>query len=137
MPIEPDALVRRAPLARHGIAVAVLFGSRARGDARAGSDVDVAVLAADGHRLSLREIGALKHDLESGGALRFDVIDLTSADTLVRFEILREGRVLIGGDEPAWKALIARTLIEHDRIAPYVQACVRGVGRNAAAGGAR
>ncbi len=76
---------------RHpGLQLAVVFGSRARGDATAVSDWDVAYLAderLDRDALLLDLVRALDSD-------RIDLVDLARAGGLVRFRVARDGRVV-------------------------------------------
>jgi predicted nucleotidyltransferase len=76
---------------RHlGLHLAVVFGSRARGDATAVSDWDVAYLADE--RL---DRDALLSDLIRGlDTDRIDLVDLDRAGGLVRFRVARDGRVV-------------------------------------------
>jgi len=55
---------------------AVIFGSRAKGNQKAGSDIDIAIF---GERVSLNTIASLKALLEETGPLPyfFDVVDYT------------------------------------------------------------
>lgn len=125
----PDGL--EATLREHHLAALVLFGSRARGTAHAGSDVDLAALRMDGRRMSHRELADLHTALSTHFDGPVDVVDLATADALIRFEILREGRLVRCLDRDAWVGLTARTLIEHDDVARFVGPCIRGVGRAA------
>jgi predicted nucleotidyltransferase len=69
-----------APIAKkHGMLRVHLFGSRARGDNRAGSDYDFCVLAPKGY--GLFKIGSFLSDLED--ALKADV-DIVSEDALYK-----------------------------------------------------
>lgn len=72
-----------------------LFGSRARGDARGGSDVDLAFLAPqplDPARFELQERVA--------GSLHVsvDLVDLRSATTVMRVQVLEPAVLLYEGD---------------------------------------
>lgn len=77
--------------ARHaGLRLAVLFGSRARGDATERSDWDIGYLG--DQRL---DPDALLTDLVLGlGTDRIDLVDLQRASGLVRFRAARDGRPL-------------------------------------------
>lgn len=89
-------------LSDHPVTVGILFGSRARGDADAGSDVDVAVTfeslepGDDGYNDALFGLSAaLATEL---GTDDVDVVDLqTTSPTLARV-IFEEGIVLVGAD---------------------------------------
>ena len=78
---------------RHDIARVILFGSRARGDARERSDIDLAVLGGDADRFSLDV------DEETSTLLSFDIVNL---DRPVQPELLesigREGVVIYEKD---------------------------------------
>lgn len=104
-------------LSRHGIGLAVLFGSRARTDAHERSDVDLGVLRVDGRSPSLRALGLLRHDLTAHVAVRLGLVDLATADALVRFEIARDGVVVYADHEERRKSFVARTLVDHDDVA--------------------
>ncbi len=67
----------------------LLYGSRARGDFDARSDIDLAV--EEGEATSLLR---LRLEESVGTLLTFDVVDLGNVSDSVREEILREGIVL-------------------------------------------
>lgn len=70
---------------------AYLFGSRARGEARTGSDVDLALY---GDRpFDLDELIGLETELERAAGLPVDVIDLRRADTFLALEAIRGERI--------------------------------------------
>jgi predicted nucleotidyltransferase len=105
-----------------GIAVLLVFGSRARGNERPGSDLDVALLpeidpaakredaALLRHRLQKRLAVALS-DLAPGG--RVDVVFLDTAPDTMRQRVMEQGRMILCRDEPAWRALRIRTMREY------------------------
>ena len=85
-----DALVRvldREP----GLRLAVLFGSAARETTHAGSDVDVGVAG-----IPVSRLAALESALSRAVGRPVDLVDLTTAPPLLRFEIARDGRRDIG-----------------------------------------
>ena len=82
---------RLAAIARStaGLDLLIVFGSRARGDARPDSDWDIGYLAnetADVPGLLARLVEALDND-------RVDLVDLRSAGGLLRYRAAREGRL--------------------------------------------
>jgi hypothetical protein len=81
------------------ILVAYLFGSRARGEARAGSDYDVAVLTTSA--FSFRDRMRLAGDLGSAAGRRVDLVHLNHAAPLITYEVVRDGRPLLVRDESA------------------------------------
>ena len=76
-----------------GLDLLIVFGSRARGDARPDSDWDIGYLAnetADVPGLLARLVEALDND-------RVDLVDLRSAGGLLRYRAAREGRLAYEG----------------------------------------
>lgn len=71
-------------------AKAILFGSRARGDARQWSDIDIAI---DSEKVVPPEIlSALREAYEESSILlNVDVVDLRDASAEIRSAVLREG----------------------------------------------
>lgn len=92
---EPDLLV------------AVLFGSAARLEDGPASDVDVGVLIQAPNQLP-----ALALKLERATGRRVDLIDLASAPPLLRFEIARDGRVLVERQPYLWSDFKARAMVD-------------------------
>lgn len=75
-----------------GLVLVVLFGSRARGDARADSDVDLALLAdAPIETLTLFD---LRSDLEGVVGAPVDLVDLWRADDVLRVQVVEHAQVL-------------------------------------------
>ncbi len=91
---------------------AYLFGSHARGDVGALSDIDIAVhVRADvspfGFRLRLME--SFARDL---GAERFDLVTLNDASIVLKYEVIRVGKV-IKEEKEARVAFEAKVLGEY------------------------
>jgi len=88
--LSPDikgAMERLTPLfEREGVQLAYLFGSLSRG--QRGHDVDLALLVQDAPAFRLREAV-----VECLGTERVDLVDLRRASPVLRFEILRTGRL--------------------------------------------
>ena len=83
-------------LARHRIRRLVAFGSRARGDGRPDSDLD---LAGDLPRgADLFDVVHLKEDLSVAFGVPVDFVQLSSARPRLRARIAREGVTLVGGE---------------------------------------
>jgi len=112
--VDEEALARlqaatREVLARQPVAFAYLFGSRARGDDRTGSDTDVAVLfgtEGDPAERADRAL-ALADDLRAALGTPVDVVVLDDAPPLLRDRVLRDRVVLFRRDEPlrvAWES---------------------------------
>ena len=119
----PSTLAAEAELIRKiGVAVGralaarcvILYGSRARGDSQPHSDVDLAVIAAQGEldaqqRYDLRELAhTVATATASGGFRRIDVIIWTEAEYRTKKRSInhvagrswREGKVLYGAHKP-------------------------------------
>jgi uncharacterized protein len=83
-----DLIRARVP----GVRVVWLHGSHARGDARAESDVDLAVLA--DAPVELRDLLMLQTDLAACAGDEVDLVDLWVADDVLRVQVIEHGRVL-------------------------------------------
>lgn len=112
------------------MSVAWLFGSRAQGRERAGSDHDVAVLF-DTPRdwLAVEEVAeALRGPLGTP----VDVVDLERAPLELRAAAVREGRVLYSADEARRVAFQSRTWSEWLDYRPALQQLTRSYLRHVA-----
>jgi uncharacterized protein len=103
--LDAAAIERLATvLARPGVLAGFLIGSHARGAAGPLSDVDVAVIHADGldpdERLRLR-LGLLAGAADALKSEEVDVVLLNEASPLMRHDALREGVVLFDRDPEA------------------------------------
>src|SRR3954452_22467794 len=100
-----DEEILRAVHDLTGIAVLVLFGSRAQGSHRPDSDLDVAVLPdttdSRARRYLQADLAVALADLAPDG--RVDVILLDEAPDFLRQRIMETGRLLINRDNEAWK----------------------------------
>jgi predicted nucleotidyltransferase len=106
------------------IRVAYLFGSRARGSARADSDLDVALLFAAGMgderraTLLLSIIAALTDSLGALGE-RADLLELDRAGSSVAFAVIRDGKCVLCRDRRARVRLEASIARRYDDERPY------------------
>jgi uncharacterized protein len=83
-----DLLRARVP----GLVLVVLYGSQARGEARADSDVDLALLAdAPIDRWEMLELQAA---MASRIGAEVDLVDLMAADDVLRVQVVAHGRTL-------------------------------------------
>ena len=103
-----------------GIRLVVLFGSRAEGRGRPGSDTDVAVLL--DRTASLEERFALEDVL--AGALgvggRFDLIVLNTLEsTTLGREIARTGKVLYDRDGQQWPEFVSIAMRKYADFEPF------------------
>ncbi len=101
--------LRAALTAIPAVRLAVVFGSVARGDERAGSDVDVGV------RLD-PDSAALRQEVEAalGRAARrdIDLVVLDESPPLLRFEIATDGVVLVELQPHAWADFRMHAMID-------------------------
>lgn len=118
--------IRDAAQSVGGLRLVYLFGSRARGTARPGSDVDVALLFEE--ELSPREREQLRRKLlgELAAALgkvgeRTDVVDLHRAGSSLAFRVIREGHCLWSCDEAVRLRFEARAARRYDDDSPKRQ----------------
>jgi predicted nucleotidyltransferase len=96
--------VGKALLPVEAVRVAYVFGSRARGDNRADSDLDVALvydrsLDWEGRERARRDVLSLLSNVLGRLGERADLVDLARADSAVAFRAVRDGiRVLARSD---------------------------------------
>ncbi len=91
------------------VELAVIFGSAARGKASRGSDIDIAVRTKDGTAEALRRLEA---PLARAAGCAIDLVPLDESPPLLRFEIARDGKVLIEKKPHAWADFRARAMLD-------------------------
>jgi len=100
-PLEGDVLLEQAlqqivRVAQRSLALrrVILFGSRARGDARPDSDIDLAFE----HRSSDAEWAEFVNEMAEHAPMlvSLDLVDLARVDTALRARIERQGRLIHG-----------------------------------------
>jgi predicted nucleotidyltransferase len=122
-----DAL--RTVLATAPCVAAWLFGSRARGEARADSDVDVAVLFGRPRPTRLEELPvALLAELERAVGREVDLVILDGADPDLIHRVLRDGVLLAEHDRGARIAFEVRARNEYFDLAPVRERYRRAAG---------
>ena len=95
-------VVLERTIAQHpGLVAAYLFGSHARGEARAGSDVDVALWLERAPATLMEYPFDLAADLERELEKTVDVIVLNGAPSDVVHRVLRDGILLVEKDRSA------------------------------------
>ena len=104
--VDLDVL-RRELLAQEGVGLAVLFGSRARGTAGRGSDVDLGVTGLDVDRQAMLGVS-----LSRALGCQVDIVDLDTSPPLLRFEIARDGQVVVERRAHAWSDFQARAMVD-------------------------
>lgn len=90
------------------VQLAVVFGSAARGALHARSDVDIGLSLVRG----AAPVPALRVLLERAIARSVDLVWLDEAPPLLRFEIARDGVVLVEHERHAWAEFRAHAMID-------------------------
>ncbi len=105
----------------HGVVSVFLFGSYAKGQARAGSDVDLALLLdraiPESEYLSRRL--TWMHDLSSLVTKEVDIVFLNEAGPVLTHQVLLYGKVLFERDPRETTAFKARSMVEYVDWLPY------------------
>ncbi|MFP5383703.1 MAG: type VII toxin-antitoxin system MntA family adenylyltransferase antitoxin [Gammaproteobacteria bacterium] len=114
--IDDAALLAAIDEGFSGAPVVILFGSVARGTARADSDIDIAVDA--GRPLTVDERVATVEALALLTGRPVDLVDLHTAGEPLLGQILRHGRRLRASDMQ-WGDLYARHIYECTDFLPY------------------
>jgi predicted nucleotidyltransferase len=126
--------LRRALEADSRLGYAILFGSEARGEPHAGSDLDVAVGARQGVALSALDLGDIASRLEAAAGRAIDIVDLEQAPAPLAYRIFRDGRVILDRERPRLVARRARAVLEYLDFKPIEDQFVKGVLAAAARG---
>lgn len=104
---ELRARIANVLAAHEAVSLALLFGSRARGDARAGSDVDIAVIGA-----GIDVLGLAATLTESLG-LTVDVVDVTEHSPIpLRLAVVTEGVPVFERHPGAYGRFLSHTLAD-------------------------
>jgi predicted nucleotidyltransferase len=103
-----------------GLQLAVLFGSIARGDHHAGSDVDVGIVPVD-PMLPMRAELELQRRLEAACGRPVHLVRLDRASTLLKWKVANDGRPLVNDPPHAWSRFVARSAMEFAELAPQLR----------------
>ena len=121
-----DALITR--LAQDPrIAYALMFGSRARGDAIESSDLDITIGFEPHARMSLQELGDLAADLERDTGHAIDLVLMDEAPPALAYRIFADGQLLLKRNHRAFVDRKVRAILEYLDFAPLEALCARGV----------
>jgi predicted nucleotidyltransferase len=97
----------------HEVLVAYLFGSSARGFSSLESDVDIAVLLATAAGGLLDAYLRLVDGLSQVLGDRLDLVILNAAPPLLKYQVIKHGKVVFCRDERARVAFEARAMSEY------------------------
>jgi predicted nucleotidyltransferase len=115
-----------------GVVAAYLFGSVARGSAKAGSDVDVAILLERPPARTLEGLSLdLAGDLERLLGLPVDLVTLNGAPVDLVHRVLRDGRLVAEFDRAARVAFEVRARSEYFDLLPTLELYRRFAGGHA------
>lgn len=109
------------------IAYGLVFGSTARGHARAASDLDVAIGLASHVELDPLAIGRLVSDLERASGRTVDLVLLDEAPPALAYRAFRDGVVVFVRDRSAMVERRVRAVLDYLDYRPFEAAFVRGV----------
>ena len=106
---------------------ALLFGSRVRGSAHAGSDLDIAVGLKADTTLTPLELGDLVSRLERATGCAVDLLVLNEAPSPVAFRVFQEGRLIVGKNHGAFVDRKAAAILQYLDFRPVEELAARGV----------
>lgn len=104
-----EALLIKALAEFPEVELAVTFGSTARGEATRGSDVDIGVQLKEKSLEVLRRLEVL---LGRTVGREVDLVALDESPPLLRFEIARDGKLLVERRPHAWADFRARAMVD-------------------------
>ncbi len=111
-----------------GVRFAVLFGSAAVDPDRA-HDVDVGASFEAGSP-SWQELGRMEAELETAVGRDVDIVDLDDASTVLRWEVVSRGKLIVAPHREAWLDFQARVPIEMADLRPYLERESAGLRRS-------
>jgi len=118
------AVLRRAIDEGPPLRLALVFGSAARGTARPGSDVDVAIIPVDSN-LELREELDLAARCSAACGREVDLVRLDRATPVLRWEAARSHLLLLADPPHELPRFLARAALDHADMAPLLDDCQR------------
>ena len=109
------------------VAFALVFGSRARGTAHAGSDVDVALGFGHAGCPATRELGAIVSRIEEAAGQTVDLVVLEDAPPGLAYRVFRDGVAVLVRDRRAMVERKARAILEYLDYRPIEEALSKAV----------
>ncbi len=119
-------VLERALAEDERLAYGLVFGSWARGENRARSDLDVAVGLAHGQTLSLWRQGELVSHLEAATGLEVDLVLVHEAPPALAWRIFLDGVLVLQSDRSVFVRDKARAIVDYLDFRPTEQLCVEG-----------
>lgn len=102
----------------------MVFGSVARGEALADSDVDVAVLGGE-----FWDQLKLAADVGAGMGREAHAVDLSRAGETLRYHVARDGVLLFAAEPSAWPRFRAEAVLRYLDFEPVLNICAEGARR--------
>jgi predicted nucleotidyltransferase len=119
--------LRRVIESEPRVAYAVLFGSAARGSTQPHSDIDIAVGLSDPAAFDMLATGDLAVRLEAAAGRPVDLVLLNDAPPALAYRVFRDGQPLCVRDVPAYRARLARAVLDYLDFQPVEALFTRGV----------
>lgn len=116
---------------RHAVSLAVLFGSVAKGGAKPGSDIDLAVSLdrpterKEGGRAASARLALMDDAMAYLQTSRIDLVILNHADSLLRFEVARTGKAVYQAAEGDFASFCSLALRQHEDSRVFYEAMDR------------
>lgn len=136
VPLSSSAIEQLTAVLRAGppLKFAMLFGSVSKGTDGPRSDVDLAIFPAD-PALSLHDELSLQTQLSRSCGRTVDLVRLDRAPTVVKWQVVRHGRVLLNSAPFAAQRFIADSVAEYLDFAPAFERAAETFRRFLVAGG--
>lgn len=126
-----NALPMKEYFSKHrGVAAAYIFGSTVSGRGwKKAPDIDVAVLFDNSMRETLIEGERIREKLEKISGRKVDVVSLNDSPPLMKFEVIKNGKLLFEKDKDARVEFEVRSLSEFYDLEPLRRHFVEEIGR--------
>ena len=96
-----------------GVVAIILFGSQARGQAKSGSDIDIAVLFEHNAIPDALEMIAVRQELSEQLHKEVDLVCLNTADPILKMQVYQYGKILFKDDEKAYHYYLIKLFNEY------------------------
>jgi predicted nucleotidyltransferase len=123
--MDDQALITHIRMSIPDLIALYRFGSQTKGTARPGSDVDLAVLAHD--PIPAMRRFELAQELATQLHRDVDLLDLHSASTVIRMQVLSTGTCLDAPDEPTRRTFEMYAYADYARLNEERREIVKGI----------